>query len=106
MKEASENTDRKWKNLGKSPDFNNTLNFGDKSAELWCEGGDEKFLQHMISESETFAQSVGWFTSLISKKESQTSYSRALERVKASDVRTINMKQGQKTSRIFAWKIG
>ena len=106
MKEASESTDRKWKNLGKSPDTNNALNFGGKNAELWCEGGEERFLQHMISESEVFAQSVGWFTSLISKKETLTSCYRALEQVKATDVRTINMHQGQKISRILAWKIG
>jgi 23S rRNA (adenine1618-N6)-methyltransferase len=106
MKEASESTDRKWKNLGKSPDTNTTLNFGGKNAELWCEGGEERFLQHMITESENFAQSVGWFTSLISKKETLTSCYRALEKVKASDVRTINMQQGQKTSRILAWKFG
>jgi len=106
MKEASESTDRKWKSLGKSPDINNTLNFGGKNAELWCEGGEERFLQHMIGESETFAQSVGWFTSLISKKETLISCYRALEKMKASDVRTINMQQGQKISRILAWKFG
>jgi 23S rRNA (adenine1618-N6)-methyltransferase len=106
MKEASESTDRKWKNLGKSPDIHTTLNFGGKNAELWCEGGEERFLQHMITESENFAQSVGWFTSLISKKETLPSCYRALEKVKPSDVRTINMQQGQKTSRILAWKYG
>lgn len=106
MKEASEGTERKWKNLGKNLDVNNNLNFGGKNAEIWCEGGEERFLQHMITESEKFAQSVGWFTSLISKKETLTSCYRALEKVKASDVRTINMQQGQKTSRILAWKIG
>ena len=106
MKEASESTERKWKNLGKSLDSNNNLNFGGKNAELWCEGGEERFLQHMIAESENFAQSVGWFTSLISKKETLTSCYRALEKVRATDVRTINMKQGQKISRILAWKIG
>jgi len=106
MKEASESTERKWKKLGKTLDSGNNLNFGGKNAELWCEGGEERFLHHMITESENFAQSVGWFTSLISKKETLTSCYRALEKVKATDVRTINMQQGQKTSRILAWKIG
>ncbi|SDM12810.1 23S rRNA (adenine1618-N6)-methyltransferase [Daejeonella rubra] len=106
MKEASEGSERKWKNLGKTLDSGNNLNFGGKNAELWCEGGEERFLQHMITESENFAQSVGWFTSLISKKETLPSCYRALEKVKASDVRTISMQQGQKTSRILAWKIG
>jgi 23S rRNA (adenine1618-N6)-methyltransferase len=106
MKEASESTDRKWKNLGKTPNADVSLNFGGKNAELWCEGGEERFLQNMITESENFAQSVGWFTSLISKKETLIPCYRALEKVKASDVRTINMQQGQKISRILAWKIG
>ncbi|WP_306550120.1 23S rRNA (adenine(1618)-N(6))-methyltransferase RlmF [Daejeonella sp.] len=103
MKEAAEGTARKWKNLGKNKQASTDLNFGGKNAELWCEGGEERFLLRMIEESGRFAKSVQWFTSLVSKKETLAACYRALERVGAKEVRTIEMKQGQKVSRILAW---
>ena len=103
MKEAAEGTARKWKNLGKNKKASTDLNFGGKNAELWCEGGEERFILKMIEESGRFAQSVQWFTSLVSKKETLAACYRALERVGAKEVRTIEMKQGQKVSRILAW---
>ena len=103
MKEAAEGTARKWKNLGKNKQASTDLNFGGKNAELWCEGGEERFILKMIEESGQFAKSVQWFTSLVSKKETLAACYRALERVGAKEVRTIEMKQGQKESRILAW---
>lgn len=103
MKEAAEGTARKWKNLGKDKQAATDLNFGGKNAELWCEGGEERFLLRMIEESARFGQSVQWFTSLVSKKETLTACYRALERLDVKEVRTIDMKQGQKASRIIAW---
>jgi 23S rRNA (adenine1618-N6)-methyltransferase len=102
MQEAMEGTSRKWKNLGhKQPSAE--LNFGGKSAELWCEGGEERFVRRMIEESTQFAQSCRWFTSLISKKETLEGCYRTLEKVKATEVKTIQMSQGQKVSRVLAW---
>ena len=103
MKEAAEGTARKWKNLGKNKQASTDLNFGGKNAELWCEGGEERFLLKMIEESGRFAKSVQWFTSLVSKKETLVACYSALERLGAKEVRTIEMKQGQKVSRILAW---
>lgn len=105
MKEASESTERKWKNLGKGSQMGSDLNFGGKNAELWCEGGEEKFLQSMIVESEQFAQSVEWFSSLVSKKETLASCYYELDKIKAKEVRTIDTHQGNKTSRILAWRL-
>ena len=102
MQEAMEGTSRKWKNLGhKQPSA--ALNFGGKNAELWCEGGEQRFVRRMIEESTQFAQSCRWFTSLISKKETLEGCYRTLEKVKAIEVKTINMSQGQKISRVLAW---
>lgn len=102
MQEAMEGTSRKWKNLGhKQPSA--ALNFGGKNAELWCEGGEERFVRRMIEESAKFAQSCGWFTSLISKKETLEGCYRTLEKVKATEAKIINMSQGQKVSRVLAW---
>ncbi|NEU09665.1 23S rRNA (adenine(1618)-N(6))-methyltransferase RlmF [Flavihumibacter sp. R14] len=100
--EAQFGTVRKWRNLGHAKE-DTVLNFGGKNAELWCTGGEAAFLDKMIRESADFAGSIKWFSSLISKKTTLPGALYALKKVKASDVRTINMAQGQKVSRILAW---
>lgn len=99
---AAEGTERKWKNLG-SGKSGSDLNFGGKNGELWCEGGEMNFVCRMIRESEGFSESVLWFSSLISKKETLTACYNELKQVNAAEVLTINMCQGQKSSRILAW---
>jgi len=69
MKEAMEGNERKRKNLGHTDSKQPILNFGGKNAELWCEGGEERFVQRMIIESAGFAKQCLWFTTLVSKKE-------------------------------------
>ena len=101
--EAAAGTARKWKNLGQQEKSATVLNFGGKNTELWYEGGEERFLLKMIEESASFAKSCFWFTSLISKKENLPECYKALKKVKAVEVRTINMSQGQKISRLVAW---
>ncbi|WP_448698894.1 23S rRNA (adenine(1618)-N(6))-methyltransferase RlmF [Mucilaginibacter sp. AW1-3] len=102
-KEAAAGTERKWKNLGRQDNAKQVLNFGGQNAELWCEGGEERFVRRMIDESIGFAKQCLWFTTLISKKETLTSCYRALEKAGAVEVKTISMAQGQKVSRILAW---
>ncbi|WP_027468238.1 23S rRNA (adenine(1618)-N(6))-methyltransferase RlmF [Deefgea rivuli] len=112
LAEATAGSQRKWKNLGKAPrgkaDAAQTesapvLNFGGQGGELWCEGGEEAFIQRMISESRQIGQRCLWFTSLVSKGSSLTVLYRTLEKAGALDVRTIDMSQGQKQSRVLAW---
>ncbi|WP_374948428.1 23S rRNA (adenine(1618)-N(6))-methyltransferase RlmF [Mucilaginibacter sp.] len=100
-KEAAAGSRRKWNNLGAAE--KSDLNFGGRNNELWCEGGEARFLNKMISESVQYAQSVGWFSSLISKKETLAGCYKSLDYFKAKEVKTITMMQGQKTSRILAW---
>lgn len=102
LKESLAGTERKWRNLRKDKN-RSELNFGGKNSELWCEGGELRFVTQMIHESAAFAESVFWFTSLISKKERLPMFYGELEKVKATDIRTIPMAQGQKKSRILAW---
>ena len=99
--EANAGTQRKLNNLGIKE--KNKLNFGGQNAELWCEGGEEKFIKNMISESSTIPTQCFWFTSLVSKKEHLPSIYHALRQAKAFEIRTIEMSQGQKISRIVAW---
>jgi 23S rRNA (adenine1618-N6)-methyltransferase len=101
--EAMAGTERKWKNLGHTEKAQPTLNFGGKNAELWCEGGEERFIRRMINESAGFAKQCLWFTTLISKKETLASCYRELERVGAFEIKTISMAQGQKIGRVLAW---
>lgn len=103
LEEALYGTNRKWKNLGEGKAGRNTLNFGGKSNELWCKGGELEFIYRMIKESVHFSESCLWFTSLISKKETLKASYKALERVRCAEVKTINMAQGQKVSRLLCW---
>jgi len=102
LQESMAGTERKWKNLSKEQN-RTELNFGGKNSELWCEGGELRFVSNMIRESAQFSGSVSWFTTLISKKERLPIFYSELEKVKAKDILTIPMAQGQKKSRILAW---
>jgi 23S rRNA (adenine1618-N6)-methyltransferase len=102
LQEAQAGTERKWRNLG----INKTgkqLNFGGKHAELWTDGGEERFVGDMIEESAQFAKSCLWFTSLLSKETTVKTCSQILDRVEAKQIEIIDMAQGQKSSRIIAW---
>ena len=80
------------------------LNFAGQKNELWCAGGELGFIQRMIAESINYPQQVGWFTSLVSKKETLKPLYNKLKAVNATEVKTIDMSQGNKASRIIAWR--
>jgi 23S rRNA (adenine1618-N6)-methyltransferase len=101
--EAAAGTQRKIKNLKGQKEVETAKNFGGKSNELWCEGGENKFIRNMVRESKKFASSCFWFTTLVSKQSNLKTIYRSLENEKAVDVKTIPMGQGNKTSRIVAW---
>lgn len=94
---------RKTKNLKKSKTPKINLNFGGQQSELWCEGGELAFISKMIEESALFSSQILWFTCLVSKQENLLKLTSLLNKVKAVEVKTINMAQGQKISRILAW---
>ena len=94
---------RKVQNLTKQKTTKNALNFGGKNNELWCKGGEIAFITKMIKESFEFKKNVFWFTTLVSKKENLPIIYKALEDIKAVKVKTINMSQGQKITRVVAW---
>ena len=102
-KEAEKGTLRKLKNLKGKKTTKPTLNFGGTSDELWCDGGEVQFVKNMILESKEHAGSSKWFTTLISKESNLKFAYRTLKQVKPSQVKTIEMGQGQKRSRILAW---
>lgn len=104
--EAEASTRRKLNNLGlmeKTSAAAPVLNFGGQSSELWCEGGEEAFICRMARQSQQYGEQCLWFTSLVSKQTTLPAVYRTLKQVGARQVKTINMAQGQKTSRIVAW---
>jgi len=103
LAEAQSGTLRKLSNLSHKKITEPTLNFGGQNNELWCEGGEERFVREMIRESKKFASSCFWFSTLISKQSNLKSAYKALEKTEAVEVKTIPMGQGNKTSRIVAW---
>jgi len=107
LAEASQGTTRKWKNLNKTPsrakNKEQTLNFGGQKAELWCPGGELAFIGKMIKESKAYREQVLWFTCLVSKKDHLSKLKLFLKKSQATQVKVINMTQGQKISRFIAW---
>lgn len=103
LKDAMDGNKRKVQNLTKQKTTKSTLNFGGKNNELWCKGGEIAFITKMIKESFEFKNNVFWFTTLVSKKENLPIIYKALEDIKAVQVKTINMSQGQKITRVVAW---
>lgn len=101
---AKQNTERKWKNLGKEKSGKDFLNFGGKNSELFYSGGEKGFIVKMIKESTQYKNSVGWFTTLVSKKSNLPSIYNVLNDKQAKEVKTIEMSQGQKVSRVVAWR--
>jgi len=101
--EAAKANLRKTNNLETTKTNQPLLNFGGQNSELWCEGGEIRFLTEMIYESAKFPLNCFWFTSLVSKKENLKSIYKTLQKVNAVAVKTIDMAQGQKTSRFVAW---
>lgn len=103
QEEATKATTRKINNLENTRTKKPILNFGGQNAELWCEGGEFAFITQMIYESVKYPLQVFWFTSLVSKKDNLRSIYKTLNKVGAVEIKTIEMSQGQKTSRFVAW---
>ena len=102
-KEARAGTLRKIHNLNPGKEIEPFLNFGGKNHELWCEGGEEKFVRNMILQSKKFAANCFCFSTLISKESNLKNVYKTLEQTNALNVETIAMGQGNKISRIVVW---
>jgi 23S rRNA (adenine1618-N6)-methyltransferase len=99
---AMEGNRRKSRNLTGN-DISPTLNFGGQSNELYYQGGEAEFVRRMIKQSSEIPHRCLWFSSLVSQKSNLYGIYKSLKKVKAAQVQTIEMGQGQKQSRIVAW---
>ena len=100
--EAAQGTERKSRNL-KGSQFPAVLNFGGQSNELYYPGGEAEFIRRMVKQSSEIPGICLWFSTLVSQKSNMFLIEKHLKKVKATDVRIIEMSQGQKHSRIVAW---
>ncbi|BCM26230.1 23S rRNA (adenine(1618)-N(6))-methyltransferase RlmF [Methyloradius palustris] len=107
--EANAAARRKLQGLGKKTtqaakrDAPPALNFGGQAAELYCLGGESAFVARMVMESKQFAAQCLWFTTLVSKATTLPGVYCELKKAGALQIRTIDMAQGQKKSRIVVW---
>ncbi|PHQ24355.1 23S rRNA (adenine(1618)-N(6))-methyltransferase RlmF [Marinobacter guineae] len=80
-----------------------TLTFGGLGAELWCKGGEQLCLKKLIKESQVYSTQCRWFTSLVSKTDNVKPAKKLIRKLGAVDIREIEMKQGNKITRVLAW---
>jgi len=102
-KEAQAGNVRKLRNLKGKKVTKAKLNFGGQNNELWCNGGEKQFISNMIKESFEFANSCLWFSTLVSKEANLPDVYKSLKRINVQKIKTIEMGQGSKKSRIVAW---
>jgi 23S rRNA (adenine1618-N6)-methyltransferase len=106
LAEAEAGTRRKTTNLG----GRNTRrpappvrNFGGQASELWYPGGEEAFVRRLVKESKEQPTTAFWFTTLVSQSHTLPGIYKELQWAEATEVKTIEMAQGQKKSRLVAW---
>ncbi|MBE0484380.1 MAG: 23S rRNA (adenine(1618)-N(6))-methyltransferase RlmF [Bacterioplanes sp.] len=109
LEDALKGSQRKLNNLARNRGESQaaqptpTLNFGGQGAELWCKGGESLFLKKMIKESQHHATQCRWFSSLVSNSDHVKPAIKLIHKQGARDVREIDMKQGNKITRVLAW---
>ncbi len=103
QEEATKSALRKVNTLEEKKSTKPLLNFGGHNDELWCDGGELGFITQMIFESAKYPLQCFWFTTLVSKKDNLSSIYKTLNKVNPVQIKTIEMAQGQKTSRFVAW---
>jgi 23S rRNA (adenine1618-N6)-methyltransferase len=97
--DAAKGSERKSRRLNTK----GKLNFGGKSTELWCTGGELGFIKRMIQQSFLKKENSRLFTTLVSRKENLEELYKELEKVKVESIKTIEMHHGNKISHILAW---
>jgi len=104
MEEATAATRRKVANLNQGKPIKTIQNFGGQKVELIYQGGEEAFVRRMIQQSARIPEQCNWFSTLISKQDHLPAVYKSLDIARAKEVKTINMAQGQKVSRVVAWR--
>ncbi len=80
-------------------------NFKGLSNELWCTGGEKKFITQLITESIQFKDQIGICSCLVSNKENLKPLKAVLEYHKIKGITVTQMHQGNKINRILSWEL-
>ncbi len=94
---------RKLKNLKGRDNKEILLNFGGKSNELWCNGGELRFISLMITESLEYKDNFGWFTTIVSREENIEKLCLQIQR-NGAEFKIIDLSLGNKKCRLLAWR--
>jgi 23S rRNA (adenine1618-N6)-methyltransferase len=110
IEDAELGTRRKINNLARNAgkpktkvDENTRLNFGGQATELYCDGGELGFIKRMINESVMYKNQCLWFTTLVSKESNLSQIKRTIIDTDPSQIKVVEMSQGNKKSRFVAW---
>jgi 23S rRNA (adenine1618-N6)-methyltransferase len=101
---ATAGSARKVANLTGTATRNPTLNFAGQAAELYCPGGELGFIRRMITQSAAQPALCDWFSVLVAKQVHVGAIKNALTQSNVAECRVIQMRAGQKHSRIIAWR--
>jgi 23S rRNA (adenine1618-N6)-methyltransferase len=101
--EAQAGNLRKINNLKGKKLTKPSLNFGGTNTELWCDGGEQKFIHDMILQSEHYATACLWFSTIVSKESTLDAVYQTLRTIDVYDAKVIPMGQGNKKSRVLTW---
>lgn len=99
--EMLEASNQKLKGLNKNE--SKIRNFSGKYNELCYKGGEKAFVHNYLYESSLFKTNCFWYTTLVSKKENVKSMYKSLNKLGATEIKTLPMQLGNKKSRIVAW---
>jgi len=100
QEEAMQANARKLEGLGNEA---KARNFSGKQQELWYKGGEKAFIHTYLYESSMFKTQCFWYTTLVSKKENVQSMYDSLNKLGATEIKTIPMHQGNKVTRVVGW---
>ncbi|TXD84781.1 23S rRNA (adenine(1618)-N(6))-methyltransferase RlmF [Subsaximicrobium wynnwilliamsii] len=100
--EAEEKNLQKLKGLGSNA--NTTLrNFSGTAKELCYPGGEKAYLHNYLYQSSLLKTNCFWYTSLVSKHALVKSMQASLKKLGATQIKVLEMKLGNKVSRVVAW---
>ncbi len=103
IEEMTKGNKRKLSNLSGRKKGKTKLNFSGIDTELVYEGGEFEFIKKIIQESKYYGNSIHWFSSLVSRESNLKRLIRILNKEKPTKFSTINIKTGNKLSRILIW---
>ena len=93
---------RKWKGLRRKSG-GASRSFGGREHELWCPGGEKRFVTNHIRESAQQPRAALWFTSLVSAEKNLPKLLAELEKVQPARVEQLSVTTGNKAMRVLAW---